>query len=100
MLVLVELVNFSIYLLELLKYAIIASAILSWLVAFNVVNTHNRFVYSVVNLLERLVNPLIRPIRNRMPDLGGVDLSPVVVILAIILLQRMLDGPLRAALIG
>lgn len=87
-----ELIGFVIYVLQLFIYVIVAQAILSWLVAFNVINTQNRFVYSVMNGLDRLLNPVLRPIRNRLPDLGGIDLSPLVLILAIMLTQRLLRG--------
>ena len=78
--------------LQLLIYVIVAQAILSWLVAFNVINTQNRFVYSLVNGLDRTLDPLLRPIRTRLPDLGGIDLSPLVLILVIMLLQTLLRG--------
>lgn len=89
---LAELIGFTIYVLQLLIWLIIIQAILSWLVAFNVVNTHNRFVYSVLHGLDRILSPLLRPIRNLLPDLGGIDLSPMVLILIIMLIQRLLGG--------
>jgi YggT family protein len=89
---LAELIGFIVYLLQLFIWVIIAQAILSWLVAFNVVNTSNRFVWSVLNGLDRLLNPLLRPIRNLLPDMGGIDLSPMILILGIILTQRLLQG--------
>ena len=87
-----ELINFAVYLLQLLIWIIIVQAILSWLVAFNVVNLSNRFVASVLHGLDRLLNPMLRPIRNLLPDMGGIDLSPLVLILGIMLLQRVLTG--------
>lgn len=87
-----QLLNFTIYLLQILVWIIIIQAVLSWLVAFNVVNLSNRFVNSVVTALDRLLEPLLRPIRNLLPDLGGLDFSPMVLILVIILLQRLLEG--------
>jgi YggT family protein len=89
---LAELVGFVIYLLQLLIYLMIAQVILSWLVAFNVVNYQNRFVRTVAQVLDRILDPLLRPIRNVMPDLGGIDLSPMLLILVIILVQRLLSG--------
>jgi YggT family protein len=86
------LVGVLIYALQILIYIIVAQAILSWLVAFNVVNTSNRFVWSVVDGLDRFLAPLLGPIRRRMPDFGGIDFSPLLLILAIILLQRLLEG--------
>lgn len=89
---LVELLNFVNYLLQLLIWVIIAQAILSWLVAFNVVNLGNRFVASLLYGLDRLLSPLLRPIRNLLPDMGGIDFSPMVLILGILLVQRLLEG--------
>jgi len=89
---LAEFIGFIIYVLQLLVWLIIIQAILSWLVVFNVINTGNRFVYAVLNGLDRILNPLLRPIRNLLPDMGGIDLSPLVLILGIILVQRLLGG--------
>ncbi|MFQ3666100.1 MAG: YggT family protein [Sphingomonadaceae bacterium] len=96
---LASLLGFVVYVLQLLIYVIIAQVILSWLVAFNVINTQNRFVYSVLDGLERLLGPIYRPIRSRMPDLGGLDFTPVIVILAIILAQQLLQGLARDLMI-
>jgi YggT family protein len=63
-------------------WIILAQVVLSWLVAFNVVNRSNPFVRQVGTALERLTEPLLRPIRRFMPDLGGIDLSPVVLLIA------------------
>ena len=96
---LIQLVGFVMMLLTLLIYIVIAQAILSWLVAFNVVNTHNSFVRQVMTGLDRLLDPMLRPIRRFMPDLGGLDLSPMVLILAIILVRDVLLGGLTADLL-
>jgi YggT family protein len=77
--------------LELYIYVIIAAAILSWLVAFNAVNRHNDVVRSIWNLLTALTEPLLRPIRERLPNLGGIDISPIVLILFIFLLERIIE---------
>lgn len=95
-----QLLNFTIYLLQILIWIIIIQAVLSWLVAFNVVNLSNRFVSNVVYALDRLLEPLLRPIRNLLPDLGGLDFSPMVLILGIILLQRLLEGFRMDLLLG
>jgi YggT family protein len=87
-----ELIGFLIYILQILIYVIVIQAILSWLVAFNVINLDNRFVRSLLQGLERLLDPLLRPIRRMLPDMGGIDLSPLVLILGIILVQRLLRG--------
>ncbi|MDG5495368.1 MULTISPECIES: YggT family protein [Azospirillaceae] len=76
--------------LDLYVWVLIISAILSWLIAFNVINTHNRFIYTVSDMLYRLTEPVLRPIRNVLPNLGGLDLSPIVLILAIMFAQRLL----------
>lgn len=87
-----EIVGFIVYLLQLFIWVVIIQAILSWLVAFNVVNLGNRFVASVLYGLERLLNPIYRPIRNLLPDMGGIDFSPMVLILGVILVQKLLMG--------
>lgn len=68
-------------LLELLIWAIIISAILSWLVAFDVINLRNRFVYNVSRFLEAVTRPVLAPFQRIIPSLGGVDISPIIVIL-------------------
>jgi YggT family protein len=68
-------------------YVLVASAVLSWLVAFNVLNTSNRFVYMVGDFLYRITEPALRPIRRFVPLLGGVDISPVVLILLLVFLR-------------
>lgn len=77
--------------LSLYTWIIIISAILSWLVAFNVINTNNQFVYQIGNALYRLTEPALRPIRSVLPNLGGIDLSPVVLLLIIVFLRSVLQ---------
>ncbi len=86
-------------LLNVLWWIIIVQAIMSWLIAFNVINTHNDFVRSIWIALDRLTEPLYRPIRRIMPDLGSLDLSPMVVLLIIIILQQAILPPLFSSLI-
>ncbi|MGO4388359.1 YggT family protein [Microvirga sp. 2YAF29] len=76
--------------LQLYTYVIVASAILSWLIAFNVVNTRSELVRSIWKFLDALTEPVLRPIRNIMPNLGGVDISPVILILLIIFIQKLI----------
>ena len=76
--------------LQLYTWLVIAAAILSWLVAFNVVNARNQFVAMVGDFLFRITEPVLRPIRNMMPSLGGIDISPVIVILIIILIKDVI----------
>jgi YggT family protein len=82
-------------LLQILWWIIIVQAVLSWLVVFNVINTHNDFVRSFFNALDRLTRPLYRPIRKILPDFGGLDFSPVVVLLLIYVLRVLLAGAAR-----
>jgi YggT family protein len=70
-------------------WLLIASVVLSWLVAFNVINTRNRFVWTAGDVLHRLTEPLLRPIRNVLPSMGGLDISPVVLILALYFLRDL-----------
>ena len=77
--------------LDLYVWLLIASAILSWLIAFNVVNTRNQFVAGVAEFLYRITEPALRPIRSLMPNLGGLDISPVILILLIMLIQRIIS---------
>ena len=87
---LVPLVEVLFYVLELFKYCIIASIVLSWLVAYDVVNRRNRAVYMIGDTLFKLTDWAIRPIRRVMPDTGMIDLSPMVVLLIVWLIQRYL----------
>jgi YggT family protein len=79
-------------LLDVLRWIIIIQAILSWLVAFNVINTQNDFMRSFLTALDRITEPLYRPIRRILPDFGGIDFSPLVALLIIIALQMLLGG--------
>lgn len=76
--------------IEIYVWILIASAILSWLVAFGVVNTYNRFINTVGEVLYRLTEPALRPIRSFLPNLGGIDLSPLVLILLLFFLRNLL----------
>jgi len=75
--------------LTVLWWFIIAQAVMSWLIAFNVINTHNDFVNQLWTVLDRITEPLYRPFRRIMPDFGGLDLTPMLVLIIIIIL----DGP-------
>ena len=83
-------------LLALFLYAVIGSVILSWLVQFGVVNRQSPFISQVGEFLHRLTEPALRPIRNFLPDLGGIDISPIILIILVhtgrILLRGMLIG--------
>ena len=75
-------------LLDLYMWAVIIGVVLSWLVAFNVVNTSNRFVFMVGDFIHRITEPALRPIRRTIPNLGGIDISPVILIILLIFAQR------------
>ncbi len=76
--------------LQIYVWLLIASAVLSWLIAFNVVNTRNQFVSTVGEFLYRITEPVLRPIRNMLPNLGGLDISPIILILIIFLIERII----------
>ncbi|WP_305987947.1 YggT family protein [Roseibium sp. MMSF_3544] len=76
--------------LELYTYVIIASAIFSWLYAFNIVNSNNQIINSIGRVLYNLTEPALRPIRRFMPDLGGIDISPVILLLLIIFIRQII----------
>ena len=77
--------------LNLYIYIVIAAAVLSWLVAFNVVNPRNQFVSMVGEFLYRITDPVLRPIRNMLPPFGGIDISPIILFLIIILIEKVID---------
>ena len=83
---------------DLYIWLIIIGAVLSWLVNFNVVNTSNKAIYLIGDFLYRITEPALRPIRRILPNMGGIDLSPVVLILGLIFLQMVLGNLHRALL--
>ena len=89
---LLAIIEILLMLLWLLGLIIVAQAILSWLVAFNVINTHNDFMRSFLGALDRITEPLYRPIRRILPDFGGIDFSPIVVLLLIYIVRILLSG--------
>ncbi|QHL90261.1 YggT family protein [Sphingomonas changnyeongensis] len=88
------------YIINIIWWIIIIQAVLSWLVAFNVINTYNDVVRSIFEALDRLTTPLYRPIRRILPDLGALDLSPLVVLLVIGLIDRLLRTQLASMYLG
>ena len=70
-------------LLKLYSYVVIANVIISWLIAFNILNTQNRFVYSILELTYRLTDPILIRIRRFLPNLGSLDISPIILLLLI-----------------
>lgn len=96
--ILLPLLNIVTTVISLYIWIVIISAVLSWLVSFNIVNPTNRVVYLIGDFCFRLTEPALRPIRNFLPNLGGIDLSPVVLILALIFLRDVFAGMVRGAL--
>jgi YggT family protein len=86
--------------LELYVYLLVASAILSWLIAFNVVNTRNQFVAAVAEFLYRITEPVLAPIRSFLPNLGGLDISPIILILIILFIQKVIAYSVAPLLLG
>jgi YggT family protein len=85
----IELLGFISYLITLYTYVVIANVILSWLMAFGIVNPYNPTVRAIWNVLNVLVEPLLRPIRSVMPNLGAIDISPIVLLLGCFFLQSV-----------
>ena len=85
--------------LDIYWWLIIASAVFSWLYAFNVVNPRNQFVGSVGNALFRITEPALRPIRRFLPDLGGIDISPIILLLIIFFLRQFIITTIAPAVI-
>ncbi|MGY9019423.1 MAG: YggT family protein [Alphaproteobacteria bacterium] len=94
------LIRVAIIAVDLYIWVIIIGAILSWLVAFNIINTTNQFVYTIIDFLHRITEPALRPIRKVMPNFGGIDISPIALILGLIFLQMVLGNLHRALLTG
>jgi YggT family protein len=86
----IPLLNTLMFALNIYIWILIANAIFSWLYAFNVINTRNQFVSMVGRALHQMTEPVLRPIRRFMPDLGGVDISPIVLVLIIYLIQQII----------
>ena len=99
---LAPLVGILIYVLELFKWCVIASIILSWLVAFDVINLRNRIVYNVARFLDAVTRPILRPFQRIIPPLGGVDITPILALLVIqgarMYLLPLIFDPIRGAL--
>ncbi len=86
------LIQIAQYLLWILTWVIIIQVILSWLLAFNVLNTSSNGVRTFAVAIDRLTAPLYRPIRRMLPDFGGIDFSPLVILIVIQVLQKLLTG--------
>ena len=92
---LLRLIDFLGYLVQLYVYIVIASVILSWLMAFGVVNPYNPTVRAIWQGLNAVTEPLLRPIRNILPNMGAIDLSPVILLLLCFFVQGVVLGTLR-----
>ncbi len=92
MIVLGPLIQVLMIAIEFYVWLVIISAILSWLVSFNVVNTSNRMVYAIGDFLYRITEPALRPIRRVLPNLGGIDISPIILILGLFFLSGVLSN--------
>ena len=79
-------------LLDILWWVIIAQVVISWLVAFNTLNTSSQGVQAFLNALDRITAPLYRPIKRLLPDFGGIDFSPLIVLILISVIQKLLAG--------
>lgn len=96
MLALIQTIVFA---LDIYWWFIIASAILSWLFAFNVINGRNQFVATVADFLYKVTEPALRPIRRVLPDLGGIDISPIILLLILFFLRQFLLTTVAPAVI-
>jgi YggT family protein len=85
-----ELLGFISYLITLYTYVVIAGVVLGWLMAFGVVNPHNNFVRALYQGISAVTEPLLRPIRRAMPDLGAIDISPVILLLGCLFVQTVI----------
>jgi YggT family protein len=86
----IALIQTLVFALDIYWWILIASAIFSWLYAFNVVNPRNQFVGSVGNFLFKVTEPVLAPIRKVMPNLGGIDISPIIVLIILFFLRQFL----------
>jgi YggT family protein len=86
----IELLGFISYLITLYTYVVIAAVILSWLIGFNVINAHNPFVRSLWQAVTAVTDPVLKPIRRMLPNMGGLDLSPIVLLLGCLFIQSVI----------
>ena len=77
----------ALQILKLYSYVVIANVVISWLIAFNILNTQNRFVYSILELSYRLTDPILNKIRRFLPNLGSLDISPIILLLLILFIE-------------
>ena len=89
-----------IQILDLYWWIVIINVIISWLIGFNVLNTQNRFVYMIFDFTNRLTNPILNRIRNVLPNFGTIDVSPIVLLLALWFIKSLMYEYLRPAMLG
>lgn len=94
----ITIINTLLYALGIYKFIVIGAIIFSWLYAFNVVNNSNQFVAMLGNFFYKATEPVLRPIRRFIPDLGGIDISPIVLFVAIYFLENFIWNVLRPAI--
>lgn len=94
-----ELLVFISYLIELYTYVIIAGVILSWLMAFGVINAYNPMVRSIWQALNAVTEPLLGPIRRMLPNMGGIDISPIILLLACFFVQSVIIPNIAKAVV-
>ena len=97
---LVYLLTFISYLIQLYVYVVIAGVILSWLMAFGVVNPYNPTVRAVWQAINAVTEPLLRPIRNALPNLGAIDISPIILLLGCFFVQGLIGQVLIPLIVG
>ncbi|MDF3075032.1 MAG: hypothetical protein K0S54_2699 [Alphaproteobacteria bacterium] len=93
------LVKVLLIVIEIYIWLLVAMAILSWLIAFNVINTRNRFVATVIDFLYRITEPVLRPLRRIIPTIGGIDITPAVLILILFFVQQLIYDNVVPALL-
>ncbi len=91
-----DVVGIILWVIQLYIYVIVVTIIFSWLFAFNILDSRQPIVQQIYNVLYRLTEPALRPIRRFMPDLGGIDVSPIILVLGLILLQSLISNAFRA----
>lgn len=84
----------------LITLVLIVNAIVSWLIAFDVLNIRNDAIYRIVRALDAMTEPLLRPIRRFVPNLGGIDISPIILIIGLMFIQRLIHGLVRDVSVG
>jgi YggT family protein len=94
-----EFLGFISYLMTLYVYVLVAAAVMSWLIAFNVINARSPIVHAIGEFLYRITEPLLRPIRNLLPSMGGIDISPIILILIIVFIQNVIIPNIAKAFI-